>query len=46
MADSSGMKRRNGWTSKTWLGIALGIAVLAGLILLAANASGGGGSLY
>ncbi len=38
MDSSSGMKRRGGWTWKTWLGIALGVAVLVAVILIAANA--------
>ena len=46
MDSSSGMKRRGGWTWKTWLGIALGVAVLVAVILIAANAGSGSGGIY
>jgi hypothetical protein len=46
MASSGGMKRRGGWTWKTWLGIALGVAVLVAVILIAANAGSGSGGIY
>ena len=47
MDSSSGMKRRGGRTWKMWLGIALGVAVLAAVILLiAANAGSGSGGIY
>ena len=47
MDSSSGMGRRGGWTWKVWVGIVLAVAVVAGLVLLIANASGGsGGGLY
>jgi hypothetical protein len=42
MDSSSGMKRRGGWTWKTWLGIALGVAV----IVIAANPGSGSGGIY
>ncbi|HEY8116832.1 MAG TPA: hypothetical protein VIH70_10500 [Actinomycetota bacterium] len=46
MDSSSGMKRRGGWTWRTWLGIALGVAVLVAVILIAANAGSGSGGIY
>jgi hypothetical protein len=46
MDNSRGMQPRSGWTWKVWVGIMVGLAVVAGLVvLIAANAgSGGGGS--
>jgi hypothetical protein len=48
MDDSRGVQPRSGWTWKVWVGIVVGLAIVAGLVvLIAANAggsSGGGGS--
>jgi putative Ca2+/H+ antiporter (TMEM165/GDT1 family) len=46
MDNSSGMPRRSGWTWKVWVGIAVGLAVVAGLVVLIANAGGGSGGIY
>jgi len=47
MDNSRGMQPRSGWTWKVWIAIVVGLAVVAGLlVLIAANAGGsaGGGS--
>ncbi len=46
MDNSSGMQRRSGWTWKVWVGIVVGLAVIAGLVVLIANAGGGSGGIY
>jgi tetrahydromethanopterin S-methyltransferase subunit B len=46
MDNSSGMQRRDGWTWKVWVGIVVGLAVVALLIILIANAGGGSGGIY
>ena len=46
MDDSSGMQRRSGSAWKVWVGILVGLAVVAGLVVLIANASGGSGGIY
>lgn len=46
MDDSRGMQRRSGWTWKVWVGIVVGLAVVAGLVVLIANAGGGSGGIY
>jgi hypothetical protein len=46
MDNSNGMQRRSGWTWKVWVGILVGLAVVAGLIVLIANAGGGSGGIY
>ena len=46
MDSSSGMQRRSGSTWKVWVGILVGLAVVAGLVVLIANASGGSGGIY
>jgi hypothetical protein len=46
MDKSSGMQRRGRWTWKVWVGIVVGLAVVAGLVVLVANAGGGSGGLY
>ena len=46
MDSSSGMQRRSGWTWKVWVGIAVGLAVVAGLVVLIASAAGGSGGIY
>jgi len=44
MDNSRSMQPRSGWTWKVWVGIVVGLAVVAGLIILiAANAGGGSG---
>jgi hypothetical protein len=44
MDNSRSMQPRSGWTWKVWVGIVVGLAVVAGLIvLIAANAGGGPG---
>jgi len=44
MDNSRGMQPRSTWTWKVWIGIVVGLAVVAGLIvLIAANAGGGSG---
>jgi hypothetical protein len=44
MDNSRSMQPRSGWTWKVWVGIVVGLAVVAGLIvLIAANAGGGSG---
>ena len=40
------MKRRSGWTWKVVVGIVVGLAVVAGLVVLIANAGGGSGGIY
>ena len=44
MDSSSGMQRRSGW--KVWVAVLVGLAVVAGLVILIANASGGTGGIY
>jgi hypothetical protein len=46
MDNSSVMQRRSGWTWKVWVGIVVGLAVVAGLVVLIANAGGGAGGIY
>ena len=46
MDNSSGIQRRSGWTWKVWVGIVVGLAVVAGLVALIANAAGGSGGIY
>jgi hypothetical protein len=46
MDNSSGVQRRSGRTWKLWVGIAVGLAVVAGLVVLIANAGGGSGGIY
>ena len=46
MDSSSGMQRRTGSTWKVWVGIVVGLAVVAGLVFLITNASGGSGGIY
>ena len=46
MDSSSGMQRRSGSTWKVWVGILVGLAVVAGLVVLIANAHGGTGGIY
>jgi hypothetical protein len=46
MDNPSGMQRRSGWTWKVWVGIVVGLAVVAGLVVLIANAGGGSGGIY
>jgi hypothetical protein len=46
MDSSSGMRRPSGSTWKVWVGILVGLAVVAGLVILIANASGGSGGIY
>jgi hypothetical protein len=47
MDGSSGTHGRSGWTWKVWVGIVVGLAVVAGLVvLIAANAGGGSGGIY
>jgi tetrahydromethanopterin S-methyltransferase subunit B len=46
MDNSGGMQRRDGWTWKVWVGIVVGLAVVALLIILIANAGGGSGGIY
>jgi hypothetical protein len=47
MDGSSGSHGRSGWTWKVWVGIVVGLAVVAGLIVfIAANAGGGSGGIY
>jgi hypothetical protein len=44
MDNPRSMQPRSGWTWKVWVGIVVGLAVVAGLIvLIAANAGGGSG---
>jgi hypothetical protein len=45
MDNPSGMQRRSGWTWKVWVGIVVGLAVVAGLVVLIANAGGGSGGI-
>jgi hypothetical protein len=40
------MQRRSGWTWKVWVGIVVGLAVVAGLVVLIANAGVGSGGIY
>jgi hypothetical protein len=40
------MRRRSGLTWKVWVGILVGLAVVAGLVVLIANAGGGSGGIY
>jgi len=46
MDSSSGMKRRGGWSRRTWLAIAIGIVVVVAVILIAANTGSGSGGIY
>jgi hypothetical protein len=46
MDNPSGMQRRSRWTWKVWVGIVVGLAVVAGLVVLIANAGGGSGGIY
>jgi hypothetical protein len=46
MDDPSGMQPRSGWTWKVWVGIVVGLAVVAGLVVFIANAGGGSGGIY
>jgi hypothetical protein len=46
MDSSSGMKRRGGWSRRTWLAIALGIVVVVAVVLIAMNSGGGSGGIY
>ena len=46
MDNSSGVQRRSGLTWKVWVGIVVGLAVVAGLVVLIANAGGGSGGIY
>ena len=46
MDDPRRMQRRSGWTWKVWVGIVVGLAVVAGLVVLIANAGGGSGGIY
>ena len=46
MDNSSGVQRGSGWTWKVWVGIVVGLAVVAGLVVLIANAGGGSGGIY
>lgn len=47
MDNPSGMQRRIGRGWKWWVGIALALAVVAGLVvLIAMNAGGGTGGIY
>jgi hypothetical protein len=46
MDNPSGMRRRSGWTWKVWVGIVVGLAAVAGLVVLIANAGGGSGGIY
>jgi len=46
MDNSSDIQRRSGWTWKVWVGIVVGLAVVAGLVVLIANAGGGSGGIY
>jgi hypothetical protein len=46
MDNSSGVQRRGGWTWKVWVGIAVGLAVVAGLVVLIASTGGGSGGIY
>jgi len=46
MDSSSGMQRRSGWSWKVWVGIVVGLAVVAGVVVLIANAGGGSGGIY
>jgi hypothetical protein len=46
MDNPSGTQRRSGWTWKAWVGIVVGLAVVAGLVVLIANAGGGSGGIY
>ena len=44
--DNSSMQRRSGLTWKVWVGIVVGLAIVAGLVVLSANAGGGSGGIY
>jgi hypothetical protein len=46
MDNSSGVQRRSRWAWKVWVGIVVGLAVVAGLVVLIANAGGGSGGIY
>jgi hypothetical protein len=46
MDSSSGMQRRSGSAWKVWVGFLVGLAVVAGLVVLIANAGGGSGGIY
>jgi hypothetical protein len=46
MDQSSGMQRRGGWTRKVWVAIVVGLAVVAGLVVLVAANAGDGSGIY
>ena len=46
MDSSSGIRRPGRWTWKACVGIAVAVAVVAGLVVLIAMNAGGSGGLY
>lgn len=47
MDNQSGLQRRIGWGWKMWVGIAVALTVVAGLVALIAMSAGGGtGGIY